>query len=142
MHTLHLTSAEAKKFASLPSDLTTGYTVEAETIVFEDSPRRRGMRFELLAIKDPELVRLRDSMKAAKTDADFAKTLQSLDLTKIHDADFAQMLFAMGPGAIGMIIESLFSGTPSQADIEAATAYSLLRHDMLKSLSHYSPKEP
>lgn len=142
MHTLHLTEAEAKKFSVLSADLQKGVAVEKETLTYEDSPRRRGMRFELLTIKDPELVALGQAVQTAKSDADFQKAVGSLDLSKIGNADFMQMLFAMGPDAIGHIIDSLLSGTPSAKDVEAATAYSMLRHDMLESLHHYSPKEP
>ncbi len=142
MHTLHLTKDEQKLFAKLPAELTKELSVEQETMTYEDSPRRRGMRFALLAIKDPELVRLQESMRAVQSEADVMKALQSFDLTKIHDADFTQMLFAMGPNAIGVIIENLLTSTSNAEDMEVVTAYSLLRHDMLESLTLYSPKEP
>lgn len=138
MHTLHLTEAEAKKFAAHLSKC----TVETETQTFEDSPRRRGMRFELLSVTDPELLKLKDAMQKAKTDAEMLKALQMLDISKIGDAQFTQMLFALGPDGLSHIIDNLLSGAPTTADIEAACAYSMLRHDMLESLLRYSPKEP
>lgn len=142
MHTLYLTKDEQKLFAKLPAELTKELSVEQETMTYEDSPRRRGMRFALLAVKDPELVRLQESMRIAQSEADITKALQSFDLAKIHNADFTQILFAMGPTVIGMIIESLLATTSNSEDIEVVIAYSLLRHDMLESLTLYSPKEP
>lgn len=130
MHTLHLTQAEAKKFASLPEAVRSGFSVKSETLTYQDSPKRRSIRFELLSLKDPELVRFSNALKS--DGSAFAKAVGSLDTKKINDAEFTQLLFALGPEAMSLIINDLLS---SADDIETAAAFSELRHAMLESLT-------
>lgn len=142
MHTLYLTGEERIVFSKLPKELTSNLHIETEVIEYEDSPKSRAIRFEFFHPTDPEIIRFRDSAKSCKTKEDIVEVVKKLDMKKIGDADFTQMLFALGPGALELIIDEFLSSTASATDIEIVAAYSMLRHDMLESLDQYSPKEP
>ncbi len=139
MQTLYLTGEEQKSFDRLPAESRADFTVEIETLTFQDTPQRIAIRFDLFKPTDPDIIRFRDAAKKAKTDEEFSALAETLDLKKIGDAELTQLLFAVGPNFIGIVIADLLA---SVGDLELVAALSSLRHAMLESLYHYSPQEP
>ncbi len=131
---LFLSADEKTLFASMKPELTGGWEVEEETLSFEDSDTRRAMRFNLLRLHDPLLLKAREKMMGVKTEEQFHEALKSLDLSQIGNQDFSRLLYALGPDALGLMIMDVIERASAHEDLELISALSGLRHLMLESL--------
>ena len=131
---LYLLADEKTLFASMKPELTGGWVVEEETLSFEDSDTRRAMRFSLLRLHDSLLLKTREKILAAKTEEQFRGELKTLDFSKIGNSDFSRLLYALGPDALGMMVQDVLLNVSSKSDLELAAALSGLRHLMLEAL--------
>lgn len=134
MDELFLTSGEEAVFAALPTELKKGWGIEKETYVFKDTPARAILRFQMLRVHDPALLKAKQRIEKAKTKEETQEVLKTLDFSKIGDHEFSKLLFALGPDALGLMIVDVLTNAASKADIEVAAALSGLRHLMLESL--------
>jgi len=135
MHTLYLTTDEQKLFAKLPADLTKDVPVEEEKIEYEDTPMRRGIRLKQLSVTDASLKKFFGTAALAASEAEFVSMLCSLDLRSVSTDDIAEIMFAVGPDGTGFMIAQALENAESHDAVELATALSLLRHEMLESLT-------
>lgn len=133
---LYRTDAEAALFKKLPADKAKDFALETETLRYEDTPRRRQIRLELLRLHDPNLQRFQLKVKTAKNADDILKHAGELDLSSIAKSDLAQLFFALGPDIVGSLVAAMLK--QKDADIEMIAALSILRHEMLVSLQSVS----
>ena len=132
---LYLTDAEAKAFAALPDTLKEGWKVEAETLSYADTPKNREIRFMITRFHDPKLLAVRDQFKKVKTDEEYMKLLQDFDISKVSEADLGQMMFALGPDAIGALIRGILQSSVTDQDLVMVSHFAELRHELLESLT-------
>ena len=138
MITLHLTNGEKKAFLALPEGIREGFEVEAETLKYEDNPQRKQIRFEIMDLKDPALLKLKEQIKNAKSEAEFMKIAGKFDLRSIPDGDLTQILFALGPDQMSVFLGDLLKKVKTREDVEMAAGFAGLRHTMLDSLNFSS----
>jgi hypothetical protein len=135
MHTLTLTVDEEAVFKNIAERLKKDVRLESEKLTYADSPERQAIRFKLLSLKDPTLLDFASKAKAAKTDEDFIRIAESMDLTKASSSSVTQILFALGPLSLGRMIMTILSRAQDADDIALVAGLSEIRHDMLESLS-------
>ncbi len=138
MNTLYLTPSEEKMFSSRSADLQQSWTVTPEVLTYADTPERRAFRFQMLRVQDPQLIQFREKALQAMSDTTFIELASSIDLTRIDNRDLTQIVFALGPDAMGMIITGILQSATMKDDIELAAAFSALRHGMLESFADVS----
>lgn len=138
MHTLYCTQSEQKAFVALSTDVQKGWTVELELLTYTDTPERREFRFQMMRVRDPQLLRFREQAMGAKTEKAFMDLATTIDLKKVDNRDLTHIIFALGPDAMTMIIGDLLRGAKNTEDIELAAALSALRHGMLESFKETS----
>lgn len=139
MNTLYFTQGENKAFASLPSDMQKGWTVEPEVLTYADTPERRAFRFQMAHVHDEQFIRFREKAMTAKNAKEFMDLAATIDLRKIDNRDLTSIVFALGPDVMGMIIEGILQSVKNHEDLELAAACAALRHGMLESFHEVSP---
>lgn len=135
MDTVYLTAAEQKVFASLDETIRGGWEARTEDLRYDDTAHRRHMRFELLRISDPALLRVKERAAKASSESEFMDALKSLDLKAVGNKDMTRLLFALGPAAMDVIVLEVLQTAKTKDDLELAVAFALLRHGMLESLT-------
>lgn len=135
MHTLYLTGEERKVFAKLPAELTKDLTVEDERLEYEDNARRRSIRLKHLSVNDTSLKNFFATAALAASEAEFVSMLGALDLKSVSNDDVAEIMFAVGPDGTSFMIAQALEHAENRDAVELATALSLLRHEMLDSLT-------
>ena len=133
MNTLYLTPNEQQLFKALSADLREGWTIEAETHGYADSPERRDLRLALVRIHDPKLVAFRDQVQRAQTIEEVAQLVHLEDLKDVDSDDMASLFFALGPDFLSHLISTLLKSAASDTDIEGVTALTVIRHEILQS---------
>jgi len=133
MTTLYLTPSEQQLFQALPSDLREGWTVEAETHGYNDTPPRMELRMALLRIHDPRLVAFREQVQTAKTIEEVVELIKLEDLSKVDEDDMAALFFALGPQYISSMIEVMLGEVTTDKDVEGITALTVIRHTILQA---------
>lgn len=134
-HVLHLTSAERSLFDALSPSLREGWTVKAETLSYTDTPKARELRFAISRFHDPKLLSVRQQFKNVKTDAEYLKLMESIDLGALSGTDLGQIMFALGPDALDAILKHTLTTASDDADLVMAGNFSELRHELLESLT-------
>lgn len=134
MTTLHLTTAEQVLWAKVPQNLQSGWTVEVETGTWRDSPERRRMRMQLVHLKDPKLLAFMEKAKSAASADALATLLAETDLKGVIDADIAELFFALGPAAVGKLIELMLMSAKADADVEGIAALTTIRRSLYAAL--------
>ena len=138
MNSLYFTSEEEKIFASLDADLQKNWTVEQETLTYNDTPERRAFRFQIMRVQDPILLRFQEQAINLQTDEEFMKLAKAVDLKEVDTNDLTHIVFALGPDAMTAIITELLKNTKKTEDVELAAAFAALRHGMLESFRETS----
>ncbi|PIR50092.1 hypothetical protein COU79_01270 [Candidatus Peregrinibacteria bacterium CG10_big_fil_rev_8_21_14_0_10_54_7] len=133
MNELHLTPAEQKLFLSLPEKLREGWKVREETQKFEDTKKHLRTRVSFLKIRDPKLHVLKEQIEKAKGQKEIAKIVGEFDLKGVHQADLAELFFALGPKPLFQIIETMLRQAKTDEEIESIAALSLIRNALLRS---------
>ena len=133
MNELHLTPAEQKLFLSLPEKLREGWKVREETQKFEDTKKHLRMRVSFLKIRDPKLHVFQEEIKKAKNEKKIAKLVSEFDLKDVHQADLAELFFALGPKPLFRIIEAILRQAKTDEEVESVAALSLIRNALLRS---------
>lgn len=131
---IHLTAAEQLLWVKVPQNLQSGWTVETETGTWRDSPERRRMRMQLVHLKDPKLLAFMEKAKSAVSADALAALLSETDLQGVDDADIAELFFALGPAAVGKLIELMLTTAKTAADIEGIAALTTIRRSLYASL--------
>jgi len=134
MTTLHLTAEEKELFEKLSEELRDGWTVEEEVQTFEDTPQKAQIRLRLLRIHDPKLLAFVEEAKGAKNADELAKLLGDMDLSGVAETEIGKLFFALGPGALGNIVESLLKQAKKDKDVEDIVAITTIRYELLASL--------
>ena len=138
METLYLTQGEEKIISSIASSLTKDLLIKPETLSYTDTPERRAFRFQMLRVQDPQLVRFREQALQALSEEKFVDLAKTIDLNTVDNRDLTQIVFALGPDVMTMIITGILQGVTSQEDMELIIAFSALRHGMLESFAEAS----
>lgn len=133
MRTLSLTAKERALVASLPAALREGWSVEEEQGIYQDTAERRAFRFQMMRVRDPQLLRFREQVANVKTDAAFVELVQTIDLRRVDNRDIAHIVFALGPDGLTTIVTGILENAKDHEDIELAAAFAALRHGMLQS---------
>lgn len=131
---LHLTATESAIWHTLPPDRKEGWTVEPEEGNFRDSPERRRMRLQMLKLRDPKLLAFQEKARKAGTVDAITALILDTDMKKVNDADLAELFFAIGPGPIGRIVESMLVTVKTDADIEGIAALTTIRRSLYQSM--------
>lgn len=131
---LHLTDAERAIYRTLKPELQEGWTVEPENGNFRDSPERRRMRLHLVKLRDPKLLDFQEKAKKAGTVDALTALILSMDLKQVNDADLAELFFALGPGPIGRVVESLLGTAMNDEDIEGVAALTTIRRSLYQAM--------
>jgi hypothetical protein len=138
MDALYLTQAEQRLFQALPAALSAGGEVKDETQQYEETSRKRSIRFQIARLHDPALLRFREKALDTKSEDEFRALVQSVDLGKISERDMGQLLFALGPNGLSVIISGILKNAVKAEDIAMAASFSELRHELLASLNTVS----
>ena len=134
LNVLHLTDAECALWRTLKQEIQEGWTVEPENGNFRDSPERRRMRLHLLKLRDPKLLAFQENAKKAGTMDELVTLIHSTDLKNVNDADLAELFFALGPGPIGKVVESMLQTAKSDADIEGIASLTMIRRSLYQAM--------
>jgi hypothetical protein len=113
-------------------------TVDTETLTFEDTEHRRRLRFELLNIQHPETKQLIDELQEAKTAEEIQALIAKTDEATIGESDLSEILFALGPDGIGMMLKGALQSATTDEDVAYAAQLSAARHGLLESLQNFS----
>lgn len=132
---LHCTPSERSLFDALPEALREGWKLKDETLSYQDSPKNREIRFMIARFHDPKLLEVRAKFTSVKTDEDFMALAASIDLSALSETDLGQILFALGPDAIGSLILAIFRTADSDEDLLMISHLSEARHELLQSLT-------
>jgi len=133
MTTLHLTRDESSVFQSLPDALRDGWQVDDESSVISDEPPRKLVRLKLLSLKDPSLKRLQEKLSPMDDPEQAAAELATLDLAAVPYEDLAELVFAMGPASLSVLIVHMLRSATTDGDLEDISALTFLRHELLSA---------
>ena len=131
MTTIYLSATEKMLFEKLAEDLRSGWSVEEETLEFEDTPERALARMHLLRLQDINLKAVLNSLKETDSPEIMLEIIRDTDLSNVSSPDLAALFFAIGPGTISLFIKSLLAEAKSDKEIEHITALSVIRHRLL-----------
>ncbi|TSC97898.1 MAG: hypothetical protein Greene101449_1067 [Candidatus Peregrinibacteria bacterium Greene1014_49] len=132
---LYLTDAERAIWRMLSQEAQEGWTIEPENGNFRDSPQRREMRLHLLKLRDPKLLDFQEKAKKANTMEALTALILTMDLKNVNDADVAELFFAIGPGPIGRVVESILATVTKDEDIEGVAALTLIRRSLYQAMT-------
>lgn len=135
---LHLTSAELQIFEGLSEGLREGWKTKEETLTYEDSDHTRAIRMELMRLHDPLLLAIAGKMKSAKNQEELVQIAQTMDISKIADAELAEIFFGLGPVVLSQVVELLLKEVQSDDDLKIVEALTAIRHPLLESLQPLS----
>lgn len=133
MNTLHLTTDERAMYEALPEALREGWTVEDETLTYDDSPQKCAIRLSLVRLHDPTLLKLRAQAQENASPEAVAALLQQTNLSDVLEDDLAELFFALGPAILTRLIAAMLPAVSTDADMEGATAITVIRHSVLQS---------
>jgi len=102
---------------------------------YKDTPKARELRFMIARFHDPKLLAVREKFKQVKTDEEFLAVMNSIDLSVVSEADLGQIMFAVGPDAIGALILNTLAATDTDEDLLMISNFTALRHELLESLT-------
>jgi hypothetical protein len=137
MPTLHLTTAEAATFQSLPASLREGVEVVPETLSFADTEDRRRVRFDLMKLSDPALLALVQKLQASTTEDEIYEAMQGADLNGAADADVLELLFALGPSGLTFMVATALAQAKDDQGILYVAELSNARHELYLSLQNF-----
>ena len=122
---LYLTKGEQKIFGSLSRDLQEGWKVEEETEESYESLRQIAMRYQMADLSSyPEVEKIAEAMKAGKD-------LSSFSLDDLPQESLKELFFVMGARGVNSLIQTLIHELKNYADVEALSALSTVRHELL-----------
>ncbi len=130
-HPLYLTADEQKIFAALPDSLKEGWKTEKETQSFDDTPELQNIRRSLAHFSSPALKKMREE-PVLKED-DFMAFATSIDFENLSESDRAELLYVLGPSAIGLLIHTFLPRIEADEDVRFVQALSVARHFLLES---------
>ena len=139
LNVLHLTDTERAIWRTLKPEIQEGWTIEPENGNFRDSPERRRMRLHLLKLRDPRLLDFQEKAKKASTVDALTALILETDLKGVNDADLAELFFAIGPGPIGKIVESMLGAASVDTDIEDIAALTTIRRSLYQAMTPSLP---
>lgn len=128
MHTLYLTESEERLFNALPDTLREGWDVQPSHCSYEDTALQRKIRLETMNVADPALTALRKKAAGISAVQEIDALLANVDLSALNNADFQEILYAMGPNALEVLISAMLREASSDEMIEQAAALSSMRH--------------
>ena len=131
---LHLTDTERALWRGLSQEVQDGWTVETENGNFRDSPERRRMRLHLVKLRDPKLLAFQEKAKEAGAVDALTVLIMATDLKDVNDADLAELFFAIGPGPMGKVVESMLKTATKDEDIEGVAALTTIRRSLYLSM--------
>ncbi len=135
MKTLILNDAEQAVFSKLSADLRKDCKVQPETIVFQDTQEARDLRLEMMEITDPAVLHFQRQISEIQSPEQFNALVNGIDLGSISDAAINQLLFALGPDAITILIGRILPNVKSREDVQGIADLSEVRHSLLHSLT-------
>ncbi|HLD32310.1 MAG TPA: hypothetical protein VJB10_01835 [Candidatus Peribacteraceae bacterium] len=133
MTELHLTATEQELFITLPKALREGWTVQKEVQQFKDTNKHLRTRVSFIKIRDPKLHVFKEQIEKAKGQKEIAKIVGEFDLKGVHQADLAELFFALGPKPLFQSIETMLRQAKTDEEIESIAALSLIRNALLRS---------
>ncbi len=134
MSTLHLTQKERRVFEKLADSLREGWTVESETLTYDDTPPRQMMRLSLVRLHDPKLLALRKQAEKCRSIEEAAVLMAGIDLKDVNDDDIAALFFGLGPAVIDQLIAEELPRVKNDQELEGIAALSQIRHSILSAL--------
>jgi hypothetical protein len=137
-HILYLTADEQTLFRDLSGSLKEGWEVQAETQSFQDNDQRRRIRYELLKLEDPIVKDFLQNIATAKTEQEFQAVIEKTDFTKIANKDLMELLFAIGPDGVSVLVKTAIEQAQTDDDLMYAAELSNARHELLASLQNFS----
>lgn len=138
MNTLHLTTAEQSIFASLSDALREGWSTETETLSFQDTEHRRRIRFEMLKLDDPRMQHFMEKASQAGSAEDLDALIKGTDFSDVSDADFSELMFAIGPDGVTLLLHAALANAKDDDDVSYVAELSHIRHGLLESLQNFS----
>ncbi len=139
--TLRLTAAERALFEKLSATLREGWTVVDETVDFTDTPELRQARMEVGDLsRHPAFAALEKNASDA-TEKGLMEAVKKVDFSKASSEELQDLLFAVGPDGIAILVETALSSATSDADMSELAELTLFRRDLLDSLQPASPAD-
>lgn len=135
MQTLRLTNDELRQFESLPADIRGEWKTDTIDIHYKDSKEKMNVRLWLLRISSPELQGIAAAASEGLSLDDLVTKIQAIDLSSVSANDVREVLYALGPDVLGLIIQNILSSTPNEKDMEQVHAYATARALFFASLT-------
>lgn len=138
MNTLYLTATEQSLYDSLSDALRDGWTTTDETLTFRDTDHRRRIRFEMLKLDDPRMQHFMEKAAQTETAEALDALIKGTDFTEVSDADFSELMFAIGPDGVTILLHAALKTAKDDDDVAYAAELSNVRHGLLESLQNFS----
>jgi hypothetical protein len=138
MTSLYLTTTEQSLFDSLSDSLREGWSTKPETLTFHDSDHRRRIRFEMLKLDDPRTKHFMEKAAQIETAEELDALIKGTDFTDVSDADFSELMFAIGPDGVTTMLHAALKTAKDDDDVSYAAELSHVRHGLLESLQNFS----
>ncbi len=123
---LYLTADEKKLFAALPKNLQEGWQVEEEKGTMYESVRQIAMRYQMADFSAyPGLKKIGETMKKGGD-------ISSFSLDDIPAEALKELYFTMGARGVKSLILTFLTEVKNDADIEALSVLSIVRHKLLE----------
>lgn len=135
MKTLILTDVEQVAFSKLSADLRKDCKVQPETIIFQDTQEARDLRLEMMEVTDPTVLHFQRQISEIQSPEQFSSLVSGIDLGTVGDAAINQLLFALGPDAVTILIGRILPNAKSAEDMQGIADLSEVRHSLLHSLT-------
>ena len=132
---VYLTAGEKSQFDSLSDELKEGWSIIDQAVDYKDTPERFKMRLSFLNVRDPKLLAFKELLEKTKNKAEAISLLEDTDLSDIKQPELAQLFFTLGPDAVTSLIGGMLASVKNDKDIEGIAALSMIRNQLLKSLS-------
>lgn len=132
MKTLYLYPAERSLLEQKPQDIRAEFSVEEETLDFNDSEERMRTRLLLTRLHDKRLLEVRDAVLAGAAPEDVTK---DLPVEEIEESDLAELFFALGPTVLSTFIVGVLATAQSDTAYLSLAALSDIRHALLRSFA-------
>jgi hypothetical protein len=138
MNTLYLTATEQSLYDSLSDALRDGWTTKDESLTFRDTDHRRRIRFEMLKLDDPRMQHFMEKASQTETADALDALIKGTDFTEVSDADFSELMFAIGPDGVTTLLHAALKTAKDDDDVAYAAELSNIRHGLLESLQNFS----
>ncbi len=127
MQTLRLTSDELRQFEALAAPIRSAWKTEEVAMEYIDSREKMSVRLWQLRVSSPDLQSIAVLAGKGLSLNDVVEKVTSIDLSSVSEHDVREILYALGPDVLGLIIKNILLSVPTSKDMEQVHAYATAR---------------